>query len=136
MSALAKSPDDRHVAVGYLNGSVRIFSVETGECRVTFNGHRRAVRALNYDPHGVRLVSGGAVSPASCMPGCLAGRLSVWLSGFLLCLAGCLACFAWLVVGLALSGCLSGWLSILSVWLSGLLSLAGCLAGRLASCSV
>ncbi|XP_078088813.1 WD repeat-containing protein 3 [Mustelus asterias] len=55
---LCPAPDGRHLAVGYEDGSIRIFSVMTGESNVTFNGHKAAVTILNYDILGARLVSG------------------------------------------------------------------------------
>ncbi|KAM4048633.1 LOW QUALITY PROTEIN: WD repeat-containing protein 3 [Anomaloglossus baeobatrachus] len=50
-------PDGLALAVGYEDGSIRIFSLLSGESGVTFNGHKAAVTALTYDPGG-RLVSG------------------------------------------------------------------------------
>ena len=61
MTSLASSHDSSQLAVGYRDGAVRIFDVASGECTVTFNGHRTQVSALNYDAHSMRLVSGGLV---------------------------------------------------------------------------
>lgn len=58
---MAKTPDDRHLAVGYMDGSIRVFEVVTGEIKITFQGHRSAVTALAYDHDGLRLVSGSKV---------------------------------------------------------------------------
>ncbi|PVD28024.1 hypothetical protein C0Q70_10605 [Pomacea canaliculata] len=58
VSRVAKTPDDRHLAVGYMDGSIRVFEVVTGEIKITFQGHRSAVTALAYDHDGLRLVSG------------------------------------------------------------------------------
>uniref|UniRef100_A0A4W3GL16 WD repeat-containing protein 3 n=1 Tax=Callorhinchus milii TaxID=7868 RepID=A0A4W3GL16_CALMI len=55
---LCSSPDGRHLAVGYEDGSIRIFNIMTGESNVTFNGHKSSVSILNYDSLGARLVSG------------------------------------------------------------------------------
>ncbi|XP_048459068.1 WD repeat-containing protein 3 isoform X1 [Rhincodon typus] len=55
---LCAAPDGHHLAVGYEDGSIRIFNVMTGESNVTFNGHKASVTVLNYDSLGARLVSG------------------------------------------------------------------------------
>ena len=62
VTALSKSPDGCHLAVGYENGAVKVFDVTTRECAVTFSGHKSAVSSLHYDAHGMRLVSGGLVN--------------------------------------------------------------------------
>ena len=61
VTSLAASPDCQHVAVGYSNGTVRVFELRTGESNVTFSGHKSAVTALNYDNGGMRLVTGSRV---------------------------------------------------------------------------
>ena len=61
MTILAASPDKLHLAVGYMDGTIKIFNILTGEVAVTFSGHKSAVTALNYDNDGVRLVSGSKV---------------------------------------------------------------------------
>ncbi|XP_042722780.1 WD repeat-containing protein 3 [Lagopus leucura] len=58
VSFLRPSPDGLHLAVGYEDGSIRIFSLLSGEASVAFNGHKAAVTALQYDQLGGRLVSG------------------------------------------------------------------------------
>ncbi|NWX86563.1 WDR3 protein, partial [Nothoprocta ornata] len=58
VSCLCPSPDGLHLAVGYEDGSIRVFSLVSGEANVTFNGHKAAVTALKYDHLGGRLVSG------------------------------------------------------------------------------
>lgn len=62
VTMIRKSPDGLHLAVGYQNGSIKIFDLGSGEATVTFNGHKSAVTALNYDLEGMRLVSGAMVS--------------------------------------------------------------------------
>ncbi|KAI3880040.1 hypothetical protein MKX03_003861 [Papaver bracteatum] len=47
------------VAVGYADGSVRIWDCNTGTCETTLNGHKGAVSALRYDNSGSNLASGG-----------------------------------------------------------------------------
>ncbi|NXX91484.1 WDR3 protein, partial [Centropus bengalensis] len=58
VSCLCPSPDGLHLAVGYEDGTICIFSLLSGEVDVTFNGHKAAVTALQYDHLGGRLVSG------------------------------------------------------------------------------
>ncbi|XP_069744504.1 WD repeat-containing protein 3 [Narcine bancroftii] len=58
VSYLCSAPDGQHLAVGYEDGSIRIFNITTGESNVTFNGHSASVTVLNYDSLGARLVSG------------------------------------------------------------------------------
>ncbi len=62
MTLLAASPDKLHLAVGYHDGTIRVFNILTGEVAVTFSGHKSAITALNYDRDGVRLASGSRVS--------------------------------------------------------------------------
>ncbi|KAK7108660.1 WD repeat-containing protein 3-like [Littorina saxatilis] len=58
VTSMARSPDQKTMAVGYRDGSVHIFDVSSGECEITFQGHKRAVTALAFDAAGMRLVSG------------------------------------------------------------------------------
>ena len=58
VTIIRKSPVSNHLAVGYQNGSIRIFDLMSGDATITFNGHKSAVTALNYDEGGMRLVSG------------------------------------------------------------------------------
>ncbi len=46
------------MAAGYNDGSIRLFDPWTGECEVTFTGHKSAVIILAFDSPGLRLVSG------------------------------------------------------------------------------
>lgn len=45
-------------AVGYADGSIRLWNASTGSVVTTFNGHKKAVTALAFDDAGVRLASG------------------------------------------------------------------------------
>lgn len=63
VTCLCPSPDGLHLAVGYEDGSVRIFSLLSGEGNVTFNGHKAAITSLKYDQLGGRLASGSKVRP-------------------------------------------------------------------------
>ena len=61
VSSLAKSPLTDHLAVGYFDGTIKIFCLKSGESDVTFQGHKSAVTALAYDAKGLRIVSGAKV---------------------------------------------------------------------------
>ena len=61
VTCIAKSPDRKHVAVGYMDGMIRVFDLATGDVTVNFSGHKSAVMSLNYDQKGLRLVSGAKV---------------------------------------------------------------------------
>ncbi|XP_015268386.1 PREDICTED: WD repeat-containing protein 3 [Gekko japonicus] len=58
VTTLCPSPDGLHLAVGYEDGSIRVFSLLSGEGSITFNGHKAAVTALKYDELGGCLASG------------------------------------------------------------------------------
>lgn len=55
---LCPSPDGVHIAVGYEDGAVKIFSLMNGESNVSFNGHKSAVTVIHYDALGAQLVTG------------------------------------------------------------------------------
>ena len=58
--ALAFAPTGGALAVGYDQGTIRVFEPDTTLARLTLAGHSRSVNALRYLPDGTRLVSGGA----------------------------------------------------------------------------
>ena len=59
VTCLQISPNDANVlAVGYDDGSVRIWNLEQSESIVVLRGHKTAVTALCFDPSGTRLASG------------------------------------------------------------------------------
>lgn len=56
---MCRSPVDGNVyAVGYADGSVRLWNQESAEALVTFHGHRAAVSVLSWDHTGTRVASG------------------------------------------------------------------------------
>ncbi|KAK9375039.1 quinon protein alcohol dehydrogenase-like superfamily [Lipomyces chichibuensis] len=57
VSCIAKHDDDIF-AVGYSDGSIRVWDAKTGSIIVSFNGHKTAISALKFDPSGTRLASG------------------------------------------------------------------------------
>ncbi|CAG8503552.1 14003_t:CDS:10 [Acaulospora morrowiae] len=58
VTAITKSPNNCDYAVGYADGSIRIWNVEKSTNSLVFNGHRGAVTALTFDKSGTRLASG------------------------------------------------------------------------------
>ena len=61
VTALARctAPASSHLfAVGYEDGSIRIWDSTTSSVHLTFNGHRKAVQSLRFDAAGMRLASG------------------------------------------------------------------------------
>ncbi|PKI83206.1 beta transducin [Malassezia vespertilionis] len=56
--ARAPHPNASRFAVGYADGSIRLWDAETGAALLTFNGHQRAVTALAFDRAGLQLASG------------------------------------------------------------------------------
>ncbi|KAK9234399.1 hypothetical protein V1525DRAFT_435654 [Lipomyces kononenkoae] len=57
VSCIAKHEDDIF-AVGYSDGSIRVWDAKTGTSIVSFNGHKTAISALKFDSSGTRLASG------------------------------------------------------------------------------
>jgi U3 small nucleolar RNA-associated protein 12 len=59
VTRIAQSKTDPDVfAVGYDDGSIRIWDSKIATVIVSFNGHRSAITALSFDKSGVRLASG------------------------------------------------------------------------------
>jgi U3 small nucleolar RNA-associated protein 12 len=58
VSCMALSATSKEVAVGYQDGSIRIWDVQKNEVKVTLDGHRKSVSALRFDATGQRLASG------------------------------------------------------------------------------
>ncbi|KAI9207367.1 WD40-repeat-containing domain protein [Polychytrium aggregatum] len=54
----SKDHSDVKYAVGYSDGSIRIWSMVSSSTLIVFNGHRAAVTYLAFDRSGTRLVSG------------------------------------------------------------------------------
>ena len=55
VTRLAVSPDQKTLAVGYADGSLRLWQLESRKCLLTMHGHKSAVTALNYSKDGSRL---------------------------------------------------------------------------------
>ncbi|KAJ3788819.1 WD-repeat-containing protein [Lentinula aff. detonsa] len=58
VTCILRSPKQDQFAVGYADGSIRLWSASTGSVITTFNGHKKAVSALAFDSQGTRLASG------------------------------------------------------------------------------
>ncbi|KAI9512161.1 WD-repeat-containing protein [Russula earlei] len=58
VTCIERSPKGGTFAVGYADGSVRLWNVLSKSVVATFNGHKRAVTALAFDDTGSRLASG------------------------------------------------------------------------------
>ncbi|KAL0094781.1 WD40-repeat-containing domain protein [Phycomyces blakesleeanus] len=58
VTCIAKSPNKKDYAVGYSDGAIRLWNIESKTSIVTLSGHRAAVTALAFDSDGTRLASG------------------------------------------------------------------------------
>ncbi|KAL1919761.1 uncharacterized protein VTP21DRAFT_1692 [Calcarisporiella thermophila] len=58
VTCIARSPNNKDYAVGYSDGAIRLWNIDSGISTVLFNGHRGAVTALAFDKLGARLASG------------------------------------------------------------------------------
>ena len=56
--ARAPYPQESRFAVGYADGSIRLWDAETSTVLLTFHGHQRAVTTLAFDPKALFLASG------------------------------------------------------------------------------
>ncbi|KAJ3552714.1 hypothetical protein NM688_g4006 [Phlebia brevispora] len=58
VTCITRSPQKDTFAVGYADGSIRLWSASASASTTTFNGHKKAVTALAFDVTGSRLASG------------------------------------------------------------------------------
>ncbi|XP_068755786.1 WD repeat-containing protein 3-like [Montipora capricornis] len=58
VTALQASPDQQVLAVGYEDGTIKLWRLGDKSSQVTFSGHKSAVSVLKFDESGGRLVSG------------------------------------------------------------------------------
>lgn len=58
VTCMMQSPRKDIFAVGYADGSIRLWGTGTSAVLVAFNGHKNAVTALAFDDTGSRLASG------------------------------------------------------------------------------
>ena len=58
VTVIAQSSQKDSFAVGYADGSVRLWNASSGMVVATFNGHTKAITTLAFDEAGARLASG------------------------------------------------------------------------------
>jgi U3 small nucleolar RNA-associated protein 12 len=58
VTCIVRSPRRDTFAVGYADGSIRLWSASAESVTTVLNGHKKAVTALAFDPSGTRLASG------------------------------------------------------------------------------
>ncbi|ORY49061.1 WD40 repeat-like protein [Rhizoclosmatium globosum] len=58
VTCIERSPDGDKFAVGYADGSIRLWDYETSSTTTTFTGHKTAVSAFAFSRDGSRLASG------------------------------------------------------------------------------
>jgi WD40 repeat protein len=58
VTVILQSPQKDAFAVGYADGSVRLWNASTGTVVTTFNGHTKAITSLMFDAAGAMLASG------------------------------------------------------------------------------
>ena len=58
VTSILRSPQKDVFAIGYADGSIRLWSASSASVIATFNGHKKAVTALAFDETGTRLASG------------------------------------------------------------------------------
>ncbi|KAJ3075256.1 hypothetical protein HDU99_001557, partial [Rhizoclosmatium hyalinum] len=58
VNAVAYSPDSKYVVSGSVDNTVKLWSVETGECVKTLKGHSSAVNSVAFLPDSKTVVSG------------------------------------------------------------------------------
>ncbi|CAF0863198.1 unnamed protein product [Adineta steineri] len=55
---VAASPNGKHLAVGYQNGMIKIFSTTQNETAVNFHGHKSSITTLTFTQDSATLISG------------------------------------------------------------------------------
>ncbi|KJA29958.1 hypothetical protein HYPSUDRAFT_31997 [Hypholoma sublateritium FD-334 SS-4] len=58
VTCIVQAPQPGSFAVGYADGSIRLWTASSGSVATTFNGHKKAITALSFDESGTRLASG------------------------------------------------------------------------------
>ncbi|KAH9625186.1 hypothetical protein KSS87_001871 [Heliosperma pusillum] len=58
VTTIAPSSSSSLLAVGYADGSIRLWDLDKGTCETTLNGHKGAVTALVFNKNGSTLASG------------------------------------------------------------------------------
>ena len=58
VTCIVQAPQPGMFAVGYADGSIRIWNASSASVSTTFNGHKKSITALAFDSTGTRLASG------------------------------------------------------------------------------
>ncbi|XP_006460011.1 hypothetical protein AGABI2DRAFT_202593 [Agaricus bisporus var. bisporus H97] len=58
VTCIQPSPQSDVFAVGYADGSIRLWNASSGSVLTTFNGHKKSITTLAFDERGTRLASG------------------------------------------------------------------------------
>jgi len=58
VTCIMQSPEHDSFAIGYADGSIRLWNSSSASVIATFNGHKKAITALAFDKNGTRLASG------------------------------------------------------------------------------
>jgi WD40 repeat protein len=58
METIAISPDSKKVAIGYRDGTVKLWNIDKGKAIKTWTGHTERVESVSWSPDGGRVVSG------------------------------------------------------------------------------
>jgi U3 small nucleolar RNA-associated protein 12 len=58
VTCILRSPKENIFAVGYADGSIRLWDASLGSVITTFNGHKKSVTALAFNEQGTQLASG------------------------------------------------------------------------------
>lgn len=58
VTCIRRSPKNDTFAVGYADGSIRLWNASSGDVICVLNGHKKAITALAFDDEGTRLASG------------------------------------------------------------------------------
>lgn len=59
IQSMAINPDEKVLAVGYLDSTIKLWNLATGEQLTTLTGHSDRVMSLAFSPDGTLLASGG-----------------------------------------------------------------------------
>lgn len=58
---VSTSPNGKHLAVGYQNGIIKVFSLTQNETTVNFHGHKSTITTLTFTQDSATLISGSKV---------------------------------------------------------------------------
>ncbi len=58
VTCMLQSPRKNVFAIGYADGSIRLWDSSASTSMITLNGHKKSITALAFDASGARLASG------------------------------------------------------------------------------